>query len=216
MIWNAFAEHATEKVIQEAILPLYQQGLIKRLLGYNEPDRPEQANMSIWEAAQFWPILESARIPLASPAASTDHAPWMGNWIKKSQESNFRNDYIAIHWYGWPSVNAFKQEMWDYYIQAGGKAPLMITEFAPADWSAKTVGANQFSRKDVLKFMKQVLPWMEEQEWIAGYAWFPFRASWPPGTCSSLFEEDGTPTKLGEYYASVTSDNPYGDQSISY
>lgn len=93
---------------------------------------------------------------------------------------------------------------------------MLITEFAIADWSATTILDNRYSTAQVLAFMKDVLPWMQEQEqdWIAGYAWFPFNASTPVGTSSALFDDDDGLTALGSYYASVTTDNPTGDQSI--
>ncbi len=62
--------------------------------------------------------------------------------------------------------------------------------------------------------MKEVLPWMEQQDWIAGYAWFPFSVDSPQGTSSALFDQNGKLTACGRYYTSVTPEHPYGDQSI--
>jgi hypothetical protein len=98
----------------------------------------------------------------------------------------------------------------------GSKRPILVTEFAPADWQATTPEANKWSHNRVLDFAKQALPWLEQQDWIAGYAWFPFESSFPAGSTSALFDENGVITALGRYYASVTPDNIYGDQSIEY
>jgi hypothetical protein len=102
------------------------------------------------------------------------------------------------------------------YMLYGSDRPLLITEFAIADWDATTLEENRHSANEVLAFMKDVLPWMEEpeQDWIAGYSWFSFDASSPVGTSSALFDDDGALTTLGRYYASVTTENPTGDQSI--
>jgi len=171
--------------------------------------------MHVYEAALFWPFLESINIPLASPALAEDSGPWLEKWIVQAKNNSLRIDYIAVHWYGWPSANAFKVTMQTLYELHGGSSPLLITEFGPADWSAKTVETNRFTRKQVLVFMKEVLPWLEEQTWVAGYAWFNAKSTWPPGTCSALFEDNGiTPTELGLYYASITNEIPAGDQSI--
>jgi hypothetical protein len=62
--------------------------------------------------------------------------------------------------------------------------------------------------------MKNVLPWMEKQNWIAGYAWFSFGIHEAVGTSSSLFDQNGKLTPLGHFYSSVTNENPDGDQSI--
>jgi Glycosyl hydrolase catalytic core len=75
----------------------------------------------------------------------------------------------------------------------------------------------QFSCSQVLAFMKQVVPWLEQSDFVAGYAWFSFMPSVPAGTTSSLFR-DATGdelTPLGRFYASVTSQNILGDQSIA-
>jgi len=216
MVWTAWDEDGARKILEEEILPNVEAGYAKRLLGFNEPDRPEQADMTVEKAANLWPILESAGIPLASPAVAHDGSDWSKDWISVSAERSFRQDYIAVHWYGWPSANAFKEQMRYLYELYGGNTPLLISEFAPADWEATSVEENRFNRTQVLQFMKIVLPWMEdpEQDWIAGYAWFPFDPSWPPGHCSALFEEDGSATALGRYYASIRTETPYGDTSI--
>jgi len=78
---------------------------------------------------------------------------------------------------------------------------LIITEFAVADWKAKHVNENKFTAAQVLAFMKSVLPWLEAQDWIIGYAWYPFPIDSAAGTCSALFHKDGTLTDLGLYYS---------------
>ncbi len=55
---------------------------------------------------------------------------------------------------------------------------------------------------------------MEQQDWIAGYSWYSFQIHQPQGYTSTLFFEDGSLTALGRYYASITNENPQGDQSI--
>jgi hypothetical protein len=123
-------------------------------------------------------------------------------------------DFLAVHWYGGANATVFKANMKSIRDQYNGRWPLLITEFAPADWTATTLANNKYSRSDVLAFMKEVLPWIEKQKWITGYAWFSFNATSAPGGCSALFEVNGTMTALGRYYASVRSDNITGDQSI--
>jgi hypothetical protein len=62
--------------------------------------------------------------------------------------------------------------------------------------------------------MKDVLPWMESQNWIAGYAWFSFGIDEAVGSSSALFDHEGNLTDLGRFYQSVTNENPFGDQLI--
>jgi Glycosyl hydrolase catalytic core len=80
---------------------------------------------------------------------------------------------------------------------------------------AKTVQENPISRATVLNFMKQALPWLEAQPWIAGYAWFPFGITQAVGTSSALFNEVGELTAAGRFYASLRAETPQGDQTIT-
>lgn len=63
--------------------------------------------------------------------------------------------------------------------------------------------------------MKEVVPWLEYSPFVAGYAWFNFWPSFSQGTTSSLYDDSQLIlTACGRYYASVTPENPMGDQSI--
>jgi hypothetical protein len=207
-------------MIQNDVLPAYSAGTVKRLLGFNEPDSSLQANMNVSLSVSFWPDMEGAGMPLAAPVVTSGGVgTWMKDWNDNALSKSLRVDYIPVHWYGGPGVSSFKTYMKQMYDLNGGMTPLLITEFAPADWAAATPSANRFTRSQVLTFMKAILPWLEHPDqanWIYGYAWFPFSATYGPGYCSVLFEDDGTPTKLAEFYRSVTASTPNGDQSISY
>jgi Glycosyl hydrolase catalytic core len=74
----------------------------------------------------------------------------------------------------------------------------------------------QFSASQVLSFMKEVLPWLEQSKFVAGYAWFNFLPTSAAGTTSSLYNSMTSLelTALGRFYASVTPNAPMGDQSI--
>jgi hypothetical protein len=56
---------------------------------------------------------------------------------------------------------------------------------------------------------------MEQQNWIAGYAWFSFEIDDPNGCSSALFDDDGNLTASGQFYQSVTNEDPNGDQSLA-
>jgi hypothetical protein len=64
--------------------------------------------------------------------------------------------------------------------------------------------------------MKRVVPWLERQDFVAGYSWYDFDPTSGPGGVSSLFHGRASKnmTALGRFYASVTTQNPMGDQSI--
>ncbi len=224
MAWGAWEVEKFKHHLQATIVPQIESGLAKRALGFNEPDKDDQANMPYTEALKYWPLLEELGVPLCSPAcanplsdvdASTQgvRGTWMRDFMSEADKRGYRVDYIGVHWYGGTSPSAFQARMIEIY-ERYGRRPLLVTEFSPADWSAKSLADHRFSAKEVLAFMKEVLPWLEEQNWIAGYAWFSFAIDKAVGTSSALFDENGNLTACGKYYQSVTTENPAGDREI--
>ena len=213
--------------LKQQIQPQIEAGLCKRILAFNEPDKKEQSNMTVERCLHFWPLLEQLGVPICSPSCENPlgcdnaedcnqgvHGHWMTDFMNQLEEKDYRCDYLGAHWYGGPSFDAFKNFMRKVYDSQGGKYPLLITEFAVADWKAmnKSCADNRYTQKQVLEFMKKALPWIEQQEWIVGYAWFPFDAECSQGTCSALFTKQGNMTALGRFYASVSKEEPNGNQ----
>ncbi len=220
MIWSAKSAGAKSvedltQIINEKLLPLAKKGEVKRLLGFNEPDGKGQADMTVEEALKYWPALEALKVPLCSPSAIHADGDWHKKFLARILEKNYRVDYIGVHWYGGANPLAFKNHLKKVHELYGGKTPLLITEFSPADWGTKgDYTKNKHTPEKVLAFAKDVIPWMEKQDWIAGYTWYSFRIYESQGYTSALHDEDGNLTALGKYYASVTTEKPEGDQSI--
>ena len=186
--------------------------MAKRVLGFNEPDKLKQSNTDPVTACDRWPLLESLNVSLVSPSCAKADSEWMENFMNDSIAKCHRVDWIGVHWYGSSNFESFAAKMRRIYELH--QRPILITEFAPADYNALTVQENRHSPAEVLNFMKQALPWLEAQDWVAGYAWFSFPIDKPVGTSSALFDANGNLTACGRFYASVRTDNPYGDQSI--
>jgi hypothetical protein len=215
MIWGGRNPDLVQQKLTRNLLPHIESGKVKRLLGFNEPDKAEQSNMNTTIALENWPLLESTGLPLASPSCAQPTGEWMQEFMSIAEERCHRLDWIGVHWYGGANIDAFKRAMQNIYVTYGSRRPLLITEFAPADWTANTPAENKWSQADVLGFMKQALPWLEETDWISGYAWFSFETSSAAGTSSALFDEQGVLTACGRFYASVRTENPAGDQTIT-
>jgi hypothetical protein len=184
----------------------------KRIMGFNEPDKVDQANMDLELALQIWPQLEATGLPLVSPSCAHPERSWMKDFMTAARENCHRIDYVGVHWYDSPWLEPFQKQLIEWYALWG--KPLIVSEFAPADWTSTNPQDIAYSKEQMLEFMKQALPWMEEQDWISGYAWFSFKPDSPVGANSALFDESGELTTLGRFYASVSPENPYGDQSI--
>jgi len=57
MAWGAWGKEGFAKVLTDEVIPQVREGKAKRLLGFNEPDKKEQANMPFTEALKYWPML---------------------------------------------------------------------------------------------------------------------------------------------------------------
>ncbi len=224
MAWGAWSSDGLRKGLQTGVVPHIRSGKVKRFLGFNEPDKSNQANMSYKAALKYWPILETLKVPLCSPACANPEGvnddtvqgvrgTWMRDFMTEADRLDYRVDYTGVHWYGGTHVADFKAKMRRIY-EKYGKRPILITEFAPADWEAKTLAQNRHKPHLVLAFMKEVLPWLERQDWVAGYAWYSFEHNQAVGHTSSFFDRNGNLTACGRYYQSITTQNPDGDQSI--
>lgn len=169
------------------------------LLGFNEPDGSNQANMTVEEALAAWPKLMEAGLPLVSPAAVRVEGEWMEAFMDGVEKKGYRVDYIAIHHYGGSDPEAFLKRL--ERVHKKYKRPLWITEFAVADWQANELSENRFSTGEIKKFMREVLPKLERLDYVYRYAWFSSSPSEARLGNSALFKDDGSLTELGEIYA---------------
>lgn len=196
MIWGNTGINA-EKVTE--LKALKDDGKIKYLLGFNEPDGERQANMTVAEAVEKWPMLEEVGVPLGSPATVTPLNDWMKEFMQQATQKGLRVDFVCVHWYGGTNAQAFLDRLEEVYKLYG--KPIWITEFAPADWNATTPEENRHSPAAVLSFMQNLLPQLENLSYIQRYSWFSFGQDRAAGTSSALFDADGNLTTLGEFYA---------------
>lgn len=181
---------------------------VKYLLGFNEPDGEKQANMSVDEAIALWPKLESAGLLLGSPAPVGTLNEWLINFMNKADANNYRVDFICMHWYGGKNPQSLLDKIKQTYDKY--KKPIWITEFAVADWNAATPADNKYTPAEILAFMKEVLPKLEELPYVHKYAWFNANTD-NAALCSSvLFDENDNLTPLGEFYASFKPNENIG------
>ena len=176
----------------------YDSGEVKFLLGYNEPDGVNQANMSVDRAVELWPQLEATGIPLVSPSPVHYDNEWMVEFMQRADSEGLRIDYLAFHWYGGTDAQYFLDLLDQVYARY--QLPIWITEFAPADWEARDRESNRMRPEWVLEFMQTVLPELDRRDYVFRYAWFHDFGSNNLWT-SALFDDEGNLTTLGEFYA---------------
>ena len=169
------------------------------LLMYNEPDFKDQANMSPEEAVKGWeniqPIVDDNKTDVSSPVVAIPTVFYedknndyhtIGGWFGKFNElmaaEKYNDEFTAVHFYfDYPGdwvLDIFKK----IHEKTGKK--LWITEWGVAQWSQVQnfdwVGGpdeGNWQREVVAKFVKEILPILDETDYIERYAWFPFDGS---------------------------------------
>lgn len=197
MIHRDAPGHPASKALEEVQAQVAQKPTA--LLGFNEPDRKEQANMTVEQALALWPKLEALNLPLGSPSGAHPDGDWMLDFMKQATKLNYRIDFVTVHWYGAPASAPFLTYL-DRVAKLYDK-PLWITEFCPGDWSALKSGKNKYEQKEVLRFIKDTLPKLERASFVHRYAWFCATPENAALGCSALFNGDGKLNELGEAYA---------------
>ncbi|KAB8345964.1 hypothetical protein FH972_023016 [Carpinus fangiana] len=135
------------------------------ILGFNEPDHTEQANMSPADAVNAWKQYiqpYSSKAKLISPAVTNGAAPmglaWLSSFLSGCGDCTI--DAVAVHWYdAATNVEYFKQHITDAHTQTG--KPVWITEFGASG-----------SDDQVSSFLSQVLPWLDSQDFVERYSYF--------------------------------------------
>ena len=181
------------------------------LLGFNEPDRPDQANMGVGRAVELWPQLMAMDVPLISPApAQGGEDWWLNNFSDQIDNLGYRMEYAGGHWYSGPSVDNLFNHINDVQSKANGR-PVWLTEFAVVDWSG---GSGNWSEETNYNFILEFLWRAESKGNLEKYALFLFSGGSPasPWTMSnprSNFFSGGSLTPFGKAYAAWD-----GDKSI--
>lgn len=171
----------------------------RTLLGFNEPDQKDQANMTVDQSLELWPALMESGLRLGSPGAAKPDKEWMKEFMAKAAEKKYRIDFVCVHWYWHPDPEDFLAKIRSYHKLFN--LPIWITEFGVADWEAKPDQPNRFTADEVAEFLKKVLPVLEKTPWLERYAWFPSSPDSLPLGSSALFDKDNKLTKVGQVYA---------------
>lgn len=207
MVWGDGPDHL-DRALKEG---LPKQKLA--LLGFNEPNFPEQANLSPKRAAELWPSLEelakNASIDyLVSPAvnfAEYDPIVWLRDFFEECQ--GCKVDAVAFHTY--TCHGKYLKDHIEQYKVFG--KPLWLTEFA----CSEALSPERLPAEGQMAFMREAIPLLEQEPAIAYYAWFSmFEDDWEfpivdgKNGDAGLIYKNGSLSALGELYASFASTAP--------
>ena len=173
MIWSAnFNEQALRNYLTE------HPG-VKYLLGYNEPNFRNQANMTPDSAARLWPIVEQIardfNLELVAPALNYSgealadgrvYQPndWMDAFLAAYPEAHF--DYLALHCY--MNNSPAQMSYIENFARRYGKQ-VWLTEFCA--WEGNVDSLTQ------KRTMVQKINDLERSPYFFRYAWFKAKGS---------------------------------------
>jgi hypothetical protein len=190
-----------------------KDSLVKYILGFNEPNFKDQANMTPTQAANAWPALQKIAkkhdLKIVGPAVN-----YCGNCVSEggvTYTNPFKYlddffvhcdtcqvDFIGLHWYG--GGNSIVN-----YINDGRKykKPIWVTEFAAWDNPATTA-------KEQIKYLAGTTNFLERDPDIYRYSWFIGRRQTGQTTYPyiDLYGADGMLTELGQMYMDIPVYDP--------
>ena len=136
------------------------------LFSFNEPDLSAQANLSPSDAAAAYkkymePFAGQAKLcaPSVTNGGGSMGLSWLSSFLESCSDCTI--DCINIHWYdSAENVEYFKKHINDAADIASGKE-IFLSEFAATG-----------SDDQISEFLETVMPWMDSNDAVGGYAYF--------------------------------------------
>jgi len=135
------------------------------LLGWNEPNQEDHANIPPEVAAEAWIELQE-KYPeqvLVSPACSGMNTAWMDEFFDRCSVLGCRIDYVATHSYN-PDPDVTMSKLEEYSRRYNKQ--IWLTEFAMR---------NEHNKEKILAFVENLVPRLEAADFIWRYSWFVAR-----------------------------------------
>lgn len=222
------------KTTMEEYIPELEEDLAKidssakYILGYNEPDIPSQANMTVEEALTLWPKLqiEGKRLVAPAPADPNGTSKWLEEFMAGiDADAELYCDAVALHWYqSYPSANSILNIIDSLYEKY--QRPIWFTEISVVGYNKEYTDysyENEASREKVKNFLKELIPELDKREYVERYAWFPYNVNSENkidaakySGASAMFDYDtGKFTELGRLYSEMGNPEGYNGYTMN-
>lgn len=174
---------------------------VSHLLGFNEPNRPDQSNMTVAQALAAWPEYLKSGLRLGSPSPSDpfgSNGAWLYEFLDSCKARNYRVDYIAIHCYWAKSPQSWYNDL--KYVHERTGLPIWITEWNNgANWTNETWPTADRSYSDAnatkqLNDLKGILNVLDTASFVERYSIY----NWVQDARAMIL--NGSLTKAGQYY----------------
>ncbi|KAJ1308061.1 hypothetical protein OPQ81_002127 [Rhizoctonia solani] len=172
----------------------------ENVLGMNEPQLADQANMSATDGVNFWKKylepLKSAGIRLGSPATTSGPSgkAWMQEFFTLCA-GTCTVDFVALHWYGnvADELIAYLEDFHNTF-----QRPIWVTEYSCQNF----VSGAQCTYEEIVQFLNVTQTYMDQTPWVERYAWFGAMASMPNNVnhLTALMDPSGIINQLGRQY----------------
>ncbi|RZQ63920.1 glycoside hydrolase family protein [Amycolatopsis suaedae] len=153
------------------------------LLGFNEPDMPAQANMSVEQALSLWPQLQGTGMRLGAPAVAFGGdrpGGWLDRFLAGAAARGYRVDFIPLHWYGSDfspaavgHLRGYLQAVYDRY-----RKPIWLTEYALTDFTQPQ--PRYPSQQEQVAFINNSTAMLRSLPFVERYAWFTLSTATAP------------------------------------
>jgi len=172
------------------------------IIAFNEPELPDQSNMTPELAAREWlrciEPMRRAGVRCGSPGISS--APhgvgWLQDFLRRIRAEGSDVDFLCLHWYG-VELGQFYDYLWSARFQVDERKPVWITEFASTNWDRDA----PLGRGHVEGFMRESVRYLDSLEWVERYAWFgAMRDAGTVGRWARMLDDEGRLTDLGRAY----------------
>ncbi len=160
------------------------------VLAFNEPDRPDQANMTVEQAIAQWPNLLASGLRLGSPAPSDGGLSWLYDFIDAADALDLRVDFVAVHCYqGCYSGSQWYNWLRNVHERTG--RPVWVTEWNNGcNWTGCEPATEQEQADKIAEFIAV----MDGADFVERYSVY--------NACGESREliTGGVPTLAGEVY----------------
>ena len=181
----------------------WQEKGINHLLGYNEPDHKDQANLTVDAAIAGWPDLLATGLRVGAPAVSDGGLGWLYQFMDKADAAGLRVDFVPVHYYravndpgnAKEAAEQFRRFLTEIHNRV--KRPLWVTEWNNgANWT-KAPDPDPAQQKNAVREMTKML---DETEFVERYAIY----NWVEES-REVSRKDGSLTPAGEVYRELES-----------
>jgi hypothetical protein len=153
------------------------------IMGFNEPDLPRQADMTVSQALALWPQLEATGAKLVSPACASNmvaDGSWCASFITGNGGSYIpRLEALAVHHYVRTFTDPSGTELLFYIDAIWNKwhKPIWLTEFGMIHFTGNDIAGWTYPTVEQARaYMSNVVPKLRERMGkgeVMRFAWYP-------------------------------------------